>query len=333
MKNVNEVKGLASLINTEFLKEHCEVDRDQGLIEWEHDRILVTLKTYERFLILGKDASSAWMLYCFYFYKARKDGTNQPWATDNYCYNEKGLNWSKDKFTKIKKLLIENGFIETIKRRNEKGRITGHYIRVVGIPRARIYNYHNPENQGNGNIHNPDFTTSGKNPPVVKPVTSALIKTNKVLKENNKQIVSCYFADSFFKKFQVRIHEKIFKENDLKIIEKCVNNMLNTETEITKPIAYLVTLIKTHETVHEIVPKEKKAVGKERISRREKRLGRLDDLESDWIDYPAITKVIHKIRIKERSDDNGPEYLRLRQELKIIIVNEKDKRRKNERTM
>jgi len=66
-------------------------------------------------------------LYCFYYYTAKWQGTNQPRATTGYAAD--GMKWGVNKLQKIKKQLINLRLIENVRIR-EDNKITGHFIRV-----------------------------------------------------------------------------------------------------------------------------------------------------------------------------------------------------------
>lgn len=70
-------------------------------------------------------------LYCFYYYTAKWQATNQPKATTSYV--AKGLKWSEDRVRRIKKILNEIRLIEDLTSRDESGKINGHYILVKFI--------------------------------------------------------------------------------------------------------------------------------------------------------------------------------------------------------
>ena len=103
-------------------KELIVVDRDNELKKWEHSRIVVHVKTYWQMLKdVGKENfESCWTLYCFYYATGRRQKTNQPYALDTYCMA--GLNWCRTTFYKYKKLLLEHGYIDQIKRRSYGGK-------------------------------------------------------------------------------------------------------------------------------------------------------------------------------------------------------------------
>ncbi len=70
-------------------------------------------------------------LYSFYYYTAKWQKTDQVKATILYTAN--GMGWGKDKVKLRKTQLRKLGLIEDITLK-EKGRITGHFIRVIFVP-------------------------------------------------------------------------------------------------------------------------------------------------------------------------------------------------------
>lgn len=67
-------------------------------------------------------------LYCFYYYTAKWQKTNQPHATTAYV--SQGIGWHENKVKKIKKILKELGLISNVVGRDKEKKITGHYIKV-----------------------------------------------------------------------------------------------------------------------------------------------------------------------------------------------------------
>ncbi|MFA5297257.1 MAG: hypothetical protein WC389_03515 [Lutibacter sp.] len=98
---------------------------DFGFIE--NNLIILTKYTIDNFL---KEDNPAELigLYTFYYYTAKWQKTNLPKCTTGYV--AKGLKWSEDKVRKIKKGLIDLGFITDFTRKNEQGKILGHYIKM-----------------------------------------------------------------------------------------------------------------------------------------------------------------------------------------------------------
>jgi len=118
-------------------------------------------------------------LYTFYYYTAKWQQTNQPKATTAYV--AKGLRWSEEKVQSVKKPLLDLGLIEDITSKNDKGQITGHYIRVNFTwrrVRVRTLYNHTPENQGGG------FSSPWKQPALANPGTNTL-STNNINSSNN----------------------------------------------------------------------------------------------------------------------------------------------------
>ncbi len=110
---------------------------DRAFRVWQHKRIIINIKTYERFMTIEKDWTDAYMLYCHYFYTARKKKTNAPWANRAYCV--KGLKWSSNRVDKAKKILIDEGLIEIKDKRNSKGYKEKTYIVMKYLPKAKIF--------------------------------------------------------------------------------------------------------------------------------------------------------------------------------------------------
>jgi hypothetical protein len=84
-------------------------------------------------------------LYCFYYYTAKWQKTNQPKATVEYTTN--GLGWSRNRVCKIKGELIRLGLIENIVQRKERNRVIGHFVRVNFIWGLQNTYLHNMENR------------------------------------------------------------------------------------------------------------------------------------------------------------------------------------------
>lgn len=67
-------------------------------------------------------------LYTFYYYTAKWQKTNQPYATTKYV--AKGLKWGEDKVRKYKKQLKSLGLVEDVQLKNECNRFEKSYIKV-----------------------------------------------------------------------------------------------------------------------------------------------------------------------------------------------------------
>ncbi len=82
-------------------------------------------------------------LYAFYYYTAKWQQTNQPKATTGYV--ARGLKWSENRVQSCKKILLSLNLIEDVQSKNDKGQITGHYVRVNFIwGRTKVRTLGNP---------------------------------------------------------------------------------------------------------------------------------------------------------------------------------------------
>ena len=106
-------------------------------------------------------------LYCFYYYTAKWQKTNQPKATTNYV--AKGIKWHIGKVRRVKKDLKQLGLIEDIQARNEdNSKIIAHYIKVNFIwTRQTIKDYY-----PNG------FAKGSKTQGIAKSIANALSDNN-----------------------------------------------------------------------------------------------------------------------------------------------------------
>jgi hypothetical protein len=100
--------------------------------ELEKEIVIVTTLSLIRLFDLNPDAVT---LYIFYCKNAKLQDTSSVYATDTFCM--KGLKWGDKKLYKIKKILIDNGFITQDIRRNDEGKIEGYFIKIH-------YLIHNP---------------------------------------------------------------------------------------------------------------------------------------------------------------------------------------------
>jgi hypothetical protein len=101
---------------------------DNISVEADGDIVFVTIAKYKLFLSYGKIGMDAYLLYSHLIFTARLQKTNCVKA--NNIYIRTGLKWTKERLRKAKNLLNDLNMIETIKRRDKKGLITGWYIEV-----------------------------------------------------------------------------------------------------------------------------------------------------------------------------------------------------------
>lgn len=94
-------------------------------IELEKKIVMLTTKTVEFLLSKNPDALS---LYLFYIKNAKIQKTNSIFNVESF--GMKGMGWGRDRYRKAKQILVEEGFIEDITRKNEKGVIDGHFLKI-----------------------------------------------------------------------------------------------------------------------------------------------------------------------------------------------------------
>jgi len=141
----------------------------------EDNIIILSKQTIDVFLSEEKPADLI-ALYCFYYYTAKWQKTNQPKATTNYV--EQGLKWTKERVIKAKKILINLGLISDVVTKDKKGKISGWYIKMNYIWKKTIRNQRVAQPEG------------GKTQRVEKPDTNALSANSlNALSVNNKIIL------------------------------------------------------------------------------------------------------------------------------------------------
>jgi len=87
--------------------------------------IILTTKTVEFLLSKNPDSLS---LYMFYIKNAKIQKTNSIFNVESF--GMKGLGWGRDRYRSAKRILIDEKFIEDLVRRNDQGKILGHYLKI-----------------------------------------------------------------------------------------------------------------------------------------------------------------------------------------------------------
>ena len=164
---------------------------DIELIDIADDLLIINRTTIER--LFQEENSSPLILYLFYYKTAKWQKNNPIKASDEYC--KKCLHWGIDKIQMAKKRLKEMKLIESVRRTNKKGLVTGWYIKVnYLIGSSRI-----PK------------TTIPISPQLVKQETNTnnnnILNTNNNKNINNKEI------------------NKEMNEEELKELEECINEL------------------------------------------------------------------------------------------------------------
>ena len=144
-------------------------------------------------ILLGQDKPSDLIaLYCFYYYTAKWQRTNQTRCTTGYV--SKGLEWTEERVRSRKKVLIGLGLIQDIVAKNENGQIVGHYIKINFIwtkEKAQAAVDRLEMGVDKEESHHPVFPGGGESLGVVNPGTNALSAVNSnALKAFKKTICS-----------------------------------------------------------------------------------------------------------------------------------------------
>ncbi len=140
--------------------------------------LAVTINMFEKIMVVGgKDAGSVLIMYMRYMLIAKMQKTNQVYATNSFM--AKGLKWDIGKVKKYKRILIENGIMVTVQRRNKNGKFGKQYLRILGMGRK-------VDKDDNRRV---DYPPGGENRPAVNYPTSALTQESKMLKLKNKTAV------------------------------------------------------------------------------------------------------------------------------------------------
>jgi hypothetical protein len=102
-------------------------NHNQNIQNNQTDLVAIPQATMDQFYKLpnGNDVAS---LYNFLYYTANWQQTNQAKATMSYC--TKHFKWGKERFHKAKTALIAMGLLENVQTRDEKGKVTGWYVRL-----------------------------------------------------------------------------------------------------------------------------------------------------------------------------------------------------------
>jgi len=109
--------------------------------EFEGEVIVLNFITVARLFELDTDAAT---LYLFYVKNAKIQKTNKIYAVNKFSMV--GLGWGRDKFLRAKKILQDNRFISTIIRKDDKGKITGHYLVIHYLNSEKLGLSSGPEN-------------------------------------------------------------------------------------------------------------------------------------------------------------------------------------------
>jgi len=129
MRKPLPMPAVGSVTNEELLE--IKRQREQNPTERsdfiENNLMILSKQTMDLFLKQDNPGELI-SLYMFYYYTAKWQETNQPKATTGYA--AQGLNWTESRVRKSKKDLIQIGLIEDVRKTNEKGQVSGYYIKI-----------------------------------------------------------------------------------------------------------------------------------------------------------------------------------------------------------
>jgi len=141
--------------------------------------LIIATSLVDRFFAEGgKQAAGLITLYLFYYRQARKQHTNQPWATNRFASQNTNIGISKVK--ELKGKLIEMGLVENIRKPRKDGKTDHWYVKV---------NFLWKKTTSMDFIPVVSTATSMKSPPVANPYSNALsVKRSNALSEKKIKI-------------------------------------------------------------------------------------------------------------------------------------------------
>mgnify|MGYP000850623855 FL=1 len=133
---------------------------DNVFFEDGEDIIFITLNKYKFFMANGKLGRDAKDLYEHYMFTGKIQKTNTVHAVNNFCGS--GLTMSKERIVEAKKFLIDSGLIEIVTKRDDLGKITGHYVKVMCStnPIARGWKNQTVDNPEGGKTETNSYTNN-----------------------------------------------------------------------------------------------------------------------------------------------------------------------------
>lgn len=175
-------------------------------------------------------------LYVFYLKTAKWQKTNQTKCTDNYV--RAVLDLGEKRLYSLKGQLKELGLIEIIKTQGEKGKFTGHFIKVNYIHAPST----TPASHGVGDPvcgEDEQMLYTGKE---VLYTGKEVKNINKKNLEESQQAISCFSFDEFWKAYNysvgkqkcIKLYSKIV-ETDRALIKKHVFRYVESTMKPNKP--------------------------------------------------------------------------------------------------
>jgi hypothetical protein len=164
-------------------------------IDIEKDIIVLTTKTVDILLLENPDAL---VLYIFYYKMAKKQKTNQVFATKEFC--KKGLGFGTQRFYKAKETLEKFNLVEQIKTIDtQTKRVTGWYVKINYLWKTQSVKNSMVDSQSTQ-------SQSTQNPQGGKQDTNALSKRTKMLKV--KEVNTTLSFESFWEAYPKKVSKK-----------------------------------------------------------------------------------------------------------------------------
>lgn len=229
-----------------------EVERDLELEAWEHSQIIISLKVYERMAArLEKEISEnealpkaerktlpafpdVLGLFMHYYYSARRQKTNQPWATASYC--KKWFGWGTDKFQRTKAFLVNHGFIENVQKRGEKSQFARHYVKIRSMPKS-----HSTCFGEGGKSHSTCYPESGSVPGVVNRETNALNNKNLNAYNQNNNAPVVVVVESAPQKEENQLLENLYLQYGEQVVDEAFRNI---PAGVNNPTGWVIAALK-----------------------------------------------------------------------------------------
>ena len=144
--------------------------------------IFISVKLYNFFLANGKTGRDALRVYWHLMATARKQKTNQVWATNGFICKGTGL--CAKAVTKAEKWMVEKNLIQLIKGRKEKGKWKKTFIKIVHMPGLK--RTQTVEDEIQEIIRNPKSTILHRTVDSGGPVKPRAVIDRQVLELNNE---------------------------------------------------------------------------------------------------------------------------------------------------
>jgi hypothetical protein len=247
--------------------ERTKLPQEATSVTYSHqdEPLVISKSTMDAFLTTEEPANLI-ALYCFYYYTAKWQKTNQPKATIEYVSN--GLHWNAHKVRTVKQELLKLGLIEDLTIKDcTTGKVTGHYVKV-----NFIWSKNHPSSfwQGGEKNHPSTFPQGGFNHRVVLEPTNAL-RTNKenALRTNKENALSIISPPQKKPLKKLRALHYLPLAEKISSIVKSTKNIFHTTRQLETWALDICRLVEdnkvTYRRIEETLDWYKKHVGEEYV--------------------------------------------------------------------